>query len=61
MNIKLKTLILEKFRYQADLAKRAGIHETLLSRIVSGRRDPYPDEAQAIAEALDATVEELFG
>jgi transcriptional regulator with XRE-family HTH domain len=61
MNIKLKTRIYEKYRYQGDLARKVGISEDALSRIIHERRTPWPDEKQAIAEALGCTPEELFG
>jgi transcriptional regulator with XRE-family HTH domain len=60
MNLKLKMKILERYSRQGDLAKDIGINECLISRIIHERREPFPDEAQAIAQALGCSVGELF-
>jgi transcriptional regulator with XRE-family HTH domain len=56
----LKFKILEKFRYQADLAQRTGIREERLSRIVNGRVNPSEVERNLIARALRVKPDELF-
>jgi transcriptional regulator with XRE-family HTH domain len=61
VNLKLKMKILEKYQRQGDLAKAIDLNECSLSRIVHERREPFPDEAQAIAKALNCKPEELFG
>jgi len=60
VNLKLKLKILERFRYQADFAMAAKLREERLSRIITGRVRPSPEEMQRIASLLNAQVEELF-
>jgi DNA-binding transcriptional regulator YdaS (Cro superfamily) len=60
MNLKLKIAILEKFPIQADFAKRIGISETVLSRIIKERRDAPPELREIIANELGAKVGEIF-
>ena len=47
---------------QAELARRAGINQTSLSRIESGKEPAFPKRGQRIAEALGWTdaPEKLF-
>jgi DNA-binding transcriptional regulator YdaS (Cro superfamily) len=61
MNLKLKIAILEKFPIQADFAKRIGISETVLSRIIKERRDAPPELRKMIADALKVKENEIFG
>ena len=37
---------------QAELARRAGIHPTSMSRIENGKEPPYPHRAARLAAAL---------
>ena len=37
---------------QAELARRAGVHTTSMSRIESGQEPPYPRRAARLAAAL---------
>jgi len=60
MNVKLKSKIFEKFRYQADFAQSAGLREDRLSKIIHGRREAKEDEMKRIAKALRVKVNELF-
>jgi len=46
---------------QAELAKRAGISRTAVTAIEGNRLVPSVTAALALAEALDCSVEELFG
>lgn len=45
---------------QANVAERAGISTAVMSRIVTGEREPNMDHAVAIAAALNVTVDELL-
>jgi transcriptional regulator with XRE-family HTH domain len=45
---------------QNILARRIGIHEAHLSRIINGTRRPGPEVREQIASALQANVEWLF-
>jgi transcriptional regulator with XRE-family HTH domain len=60
MNLILKISILEKFHRQADFAQKAGIEESLLSKIVNGRRSPTVEQRQAISKTLGIDASELF-
>ena len=60
MNLKLKFAILERFPVQADFAKRIGISETILSRIIKERREAPPKLQEIIANELGAEVGEIF-
>ncbi len=57
----LKAKIIEKYGTQADFSSELGLNENIVSRIVNGRRTAKPQEAQAIARALNCAPEELFG
>lgn len=52
--------IIDRNTSQIVLAKKAGIHETRLSKIVNGHIEPTPDEKKAIARALRTPVTVLF-
>jgi transcriptional regulator with XRE-family HTH domain len=60
MNIVLKVSILQKFTNQADFAQATGIDETVLSRIVKGRRTATSEQKKTISKALNIPVDELF-
>jgi DNA-binding XRE family transcriptional regulator len=60
MNLKLKFAILEKFLVQADFAKRVGVSETILSRIIKERRGASAQLKEKIANELGAEVGEIF-
>ncbi|MFC1453102.1 helix-turn-helix domain-containing protein [Verrucomicrobiota bacterium] len=42
------------------LARQCGIHPMTVSGLLNRRRDPKPQTARTIAEALNVSVEELF-
>lgn len=46
---------------QAELAERAGVSRALISAVEAGRHLPRVDAALALATALGATAESLFG
>lgn len=56
----LKAAILASGSHQYQLAKRTGITETRLSRLVTGRDAPTADERRALADALGVAEEDLF-
>jgi hypothetical protein len=60
MNLSLKFKILEKFPSQADFAQSVGEHESLVSRIIRGRRTLDPERQREWAKALKSSVKELF-
>jgi transcriptional regulator with XRE-family HTH domain len=60
MNLNLKIAILRRYPVQADFAKRIGISETVLSRIIKERRDAPPKLREMIANELEVEVSEIF-
>ena len=60
MNLKLKMAILKRFPCQADFAQVVGMGETVLSRIIKGRRFPTAVQKQIMAEKLGVPETELF-
>lgn len=60
MNLKLRGLILSQYPTQADFAKVIGVSETILSRIIKGRREATPQQKRTMAEILGRIEDELF-
>ena len=60
VNMKLKGRIIEQFRNQADFAQAIGISETVVSRVVRGRRELTDDEKHQWARMLKSKPDELF-
>ena len=61
MNKKLKAKIIEKYGTQADFAPVIDTDESLISKIVRGRRTLPVEKQVEWAEALGSTPRELFG
>jgi transcriptional regulator with XRE-family HTH domain len=57
--LNLQRLRREKGLSQEELADRAQIHQTYLSGVERGRRNPTITVLQRIAEALDADIADL--
>lgn len=60
MNRKLKAKIVEKFGTQADFSQEIKIDETLVSKVVRGRRQLSDESKKIWAKVLDCKPEELF-
>jgi transcriptional regulator with XRE-family HTH domain len=60
MNLSLKMLIVKRRMSQVAIARKTGISESRLSRIVHGHDEPTAAEKQAIARVLRAKVVDLF-
>ncbi len=45
---------------QAELARRAGLHNSTVCLVESGRLRPYPRQLTALAEALEVPEGELL-
>jgi transcriptional regulator with XRE-family HTH domain len=60
MNIRLKTKILESPLNQAQLAKQVGTTQSWLSNIIQGHQDASGELMQAIADALNCKVSDIF-
>lgn len=56
----LEIAILDSRLTQREIAKRAEINETRLSRILRGEQNIYPDERKRIASVLLRRTEDLF-
>ena len=60
MNKKLKAKIIEKYGTQADFAQTIKTDETIISRIIRGRRTLDPDKQFEWAQALGCKLKEIF-
>ena len=60
MNKKLKSRIIEKYGTQADFAQAMKMDESIVSRVVRGRRTLQPATKKAWANALEWELEDLF-
>lgn len=60
MNYELKSALLRSGVAQYEIAQRAGLSETALSRIVRGRRAATCEERQRLAVALGLPESALF-
>lgn len=56
----LKKLLVERREHAYEVAQRAGISETRMSRITTGRALPTDDEKRAIAMAMSLPVSVCF-
>ena len=60
MNLKLKFKIIEVFFTQADFALKIHENESLISRVIHGRRDLPDEKKKAWAKALECDAQEIF-
>ena len=60
MNLKLKAKIIEKFGTQADFAAATKDDETLVSRVIRGRRFLSTEDQKTWAALLDCEPNQLF-
>lgn len=60
LNLPLKLAIVGSLKSQGEIARRAGIGEVRLSKIVTRRITPTDREMEKIAKALHRTQSELF-
>ncbi len=60
MNFLLKTRIIEKFGTQVDFAQEIKVSETLVSKIIRGRRTLDSERQLIWAKALGCNPKELF-
>jgi plasmid maintenance system antidote protein VapI len=60
MNRKLKAKIVEMFGTQADFADVIDVDESLVSKIVRGRRELPEDTKQIWADTLGSEIAEIF-
>jgi predicted transcriptional regulator len=60
LNVALRVAIAASGRTQKHIARRAGINQWRLSRIVQGDVTPTPTEQARLARILDKPVQDLF-
>ena len=60
MNLKLKAKIIEKYGTQADFAPVIDTDESLISKIVRGRRKLNTEKQLVWAKALGCRPEDIF-
>jgi hypothetical protein len=60
MNRKLKARIIELYGTQADFSAEINEDETVISRVIRGRRALPPEERNRWAVALRTTPERIF-
>lgn len=60
LNWELKTAIFKKFPTQADFAFALNVSESVVSRVIRGRRKLPPEEQKRWAKVLGYNAEELF-
>lgn len=56
----LQRLRRDRYLTQEDLADRSGIHQTYLSGLEGGKRNPSVGVLERLAKALDIDIAELF-
>jgi plasmid maintenance system antidote protein VapI len=60
MNWELKKRILDLYRSQADFAEAAKVHDSVISRVVRGRRKLSREEKKRWAFLLRCKPEQIF-
>jgi hypothetical protein len=60
MNKKLKAKIIERYGTQADFAEAIDTDETIISRVVRGRRKLKPSFQRIWADALRCKPKDIF-
>ncbi len=60
MNLALKIAILESGLSQLELSKAADMHESRLSHLVNGHREPTEAELRVLARLLKRKPAQLF-
>ena len=60
MNRKLKARIIERFGTQADFGEAIGIDDSIISKIIRGRRTLDPERQLIWAKALGCKPKDIF-
>ena len=60
--LRLKSELFRLHMSQAECARRSGVNQTSLSRIISGKEPAYPHRGKRIADAIgwEGEPDELF-
>ena len=61
MNTKLKAKIIENYGHQWRFAAAADVPESLVSKILNGRRELSAENKRIWAKALKCKVSDIFG
>ena len=61
MNLKLKARIIERFGTQADFGEAIGLDDSIISKIIRGRRTLDPEWQLIWAKALGCDPKDIFG
>ena len=61
MNLNLKVAILASGEAQWEIARRAAIAETKLSKVIRGRVELSEDERRRLSDVLGIPAADLFG
>jgi len=60
MNLQLKSRIIAKYGKQWVFAREIGVHDSVVSKVVTGARELPADQIQLWAEKLDCDINEIF-
>lgn len=60
-NSNLKAAIVESGYRQGWLANKLGLHESMISHFITGRREPTKEQRKALAKILKTSQREIFG
>ena len=61
MNTKLKAKIIENYGHQWKFAAAAGVPESIVSKILNGRRELSVEDKRIWAKQLKCKVSDIFG
>ena len=61
LGLRIATVLQRKGTTQKELAQRIGVTEAVISRYISGDREPKPEILASIATALHTTSDFLLG
>ena len=61
LGLRIATVLQRKGMTQKELAQRIGVTEAVISRYISGDREPKPETLASIATALHTTSDFLLG
>lgn len=61
LGLRITKILQKRGMTQKELSSRIGVTEAVVSRYVSGERDPKPDVLANIATALNTTSDYLLG
>lgn len=61
LGLRITSILQKRGLTQKELSERVGVTQTVMSRYISGDRDPKPDMVANIATALHTTSDFLLG